>query len=191
MTNNLNNGDILLRKKFYLNKSSRIPKDYFNNHYIITSKFLDIFSEKIFNQKYFSRISFKSNQIEKEKEFFPRLYTILNGYINWDWDTKDIISFCNSFDSPYPGSLTFLNKKKIHIKDVSIFKKKKYHPYCSGLVVNKINKNIIICTSNGLIKTSLVLSANGKEINNLIKLGDRFNTPRTIYEKSLLSKPKF
>ena len=191
VTNELNKGDILIRKKFKINKGSRIPMDYFNNHYEITCKFLDTFSNKIFNQKSFNRISFKNYNIEKEKEFFPRLNTKLNGFINWEWNIDDIVSFCNSFDSPYPGSLTFLNKKKIYIKGVDFYKKKKYHPYCSGLVVNKIDENIIICTSGGLIKVSSIFSENGIKINNFIRLGNRLYTPRIIYEKSLLEKPNF
>ena len=71
------------------------------------------------------------------------------------------------------------------------FYKKKYHPYCSGLVVNKIDENIIICTSGGLIKVSSIFSENGIKINNFIRLGNRLYTPRIIYEKSLLEKPNF
>ena len=50
------------------------------------------------------------------------------------------------------------------------------------LVVNKIDENIIICTSGGLIKVSSIFSENGIKINNFIRLGNRLYTPRIIYE---------
>ena len=70
VTNELNKGDILIRKKFKINKGSRIPMDYFNNHYEITCKFLDTFSNKIFNQKALIEYLLRIIILKKKRNFF-------------------------------------------------------------------------------------------------------------------------
>jgi len=77
------------------------------------------------------------------------------------------------------------------LKKVSFFKKKKIHPFCIGLVVNKIGGSVIIAAQGGLIKSKQVFNTKNEEIIDKIKIGSRMQTPIKIIEKSITRKPIF
>ena len=158
-------------------------------------KFLDFYRNFISKNLTGTRFHLK-HQLNYIGRYNPRLSTIDNGYINWDWDPLELYNFINSFDEPYSGSMSLLNRGDfgtIHLKSVHLHGgDSSNHPYMSGLVSRHDKKWIVVSTSG---KYSLlieeVLDSNCKNIIDKIKPGDRFYTPRELLEKSLSKKVIF
>ncbi len=123
ITNQLDQGSIYLGKKFKILKKNPTPSLYFNAYDIQLRKFIKKLIFNILNNIRFKKKKFK--KLFNMREYFPRLNSSINGYINWQWSTIDIIKFCNAFDKPYRGASTFLNGRRVFLKNVSLYKKKK------------------------------------------------------------------
>ena len=54
-------------------------------------------------------MSIKQN--EGSSVYMPRLHTLTNGFINWDWSSKEIGLFIRAFDDPHEGASTFIDSK--------------------------------------------------------------------------------
>ena len=82
----------------------------------------------------------------------PRLNTELNGLIDWNLNSYDLINFINAFDEPYAGSSTYLNNGnfgKLYIKNVQLHGgDSSNHPYMSG-IVNRHDKGWIVVSTSG------------------------------------------
>jgi len=180
----IDSGDIILQKKINLSKKQlQTPLDY------------DVFTAKIYEQifKEFLKKIHKNKGIQTIKQnedkssYLPRLYTEINGAINFDWNANEIERFVRAFSYPYPGAFTFVRKQKIFILECFVEKTgKKFHPFISGRV-NKIfsDGTIRIITKNGFLRITKIRIK--KQIINpskLIRINDVFFTPRDILDKS-------
>jgi len=189
ITNKLDQGPILLGKKFRVKRINNVhPSHFFKENMRHGKKFIDSLIIKIKNNFKFKMKDF--NKKYSSREYFPRLLTKKNGFINWNWNISDIVKFCNAFDSPYSGALTYHKNKIIHLKFVSIYKKKKFHPFVNGLIIKKNKNNIYVALADGVIKISNLINQN-KIYNNKVCQGDRFYTPNKIIENSLRFRMKF
>lgn len=184
----LDQGPILLSKKYKLSKNDILPEHYFNKSFYYGKFFINQILTKLKDKKNFKQTKF--DKLYLDREYFPRLMTKKQAYINWNWDAKDILLFCNSFDSPYSGALTFHENKKISFKNVKLSNLKKYHPFASGLVIKKIKNKIFIATKIGTLEISKCLE-NDNLINQKIKQGDRFYTPSIVLDNANIFKAKY
>ena len=82
--------------------------------------------------------------------YFPRIFTPVSSWINWDDDSVDLINFINAFDTPYTGAQSSINSKKI--KKVRI---KSAQLSCSDFNSNKLMKGIIYRHNKNWINVSL------------------------------------
>lgn len=166
----IDDGDILLQKKTILNNQNLLPLDYLiktNNIYkLLIEKFVNmIIKNKKFKPK---------KQNKKDSYYLPRLNTEQNGAINWSWDIVHIERFIRAFDNPYPGAHTFINKKKVIIKNAKIKKKlKNIHPFCYGRVINSLNNHYEVLCKGGILKIK-------KMKKHKIKVSDIFYTPENL-----------
>lgn len=169
-------GFYYLGYKYMFPKNLITPKDFFDfsvkKEIFFLKNFLNIFKRK-------HDLKLKKLN-ENLSVFFPRLITKNNGFINWENSASEIVKFINAFSDPYPGAITFLNKKKIYLKNATLIKSNNYHPFTSGLIVNKIKKNIIISAKKGLIRVNYVGNINTESI----QIGERFMTERNFILKS-------
>jgi methionyl-tRNA formyltransferase len=55
------------------------------------------------------------NQEEKDSTYFPRLNSLNQGFIDWEWDCGEALRFIRAFDDPYCGASTFLNERRVFI----------------------------------------------------------------------------
>ena len=97
-------------------------------------------------------------------KYHPRLYTKINGWIDWSFNSDKLIRFINAFETPTRG--IYYTKIKEFLKDVQIHGGEiSNHPYMSGLIIRKEKDWIIVSTSdeNFLIIKS-VLNEKGKNI---------------------------
>ena len=185
-------GNILMRKNFKVKKNSK-PSDFFylekKNSVILLKNFFD---QIIKNKK----IKMKKLN-ESGSMFFPRLFTSKNGWVDWNWNGNDILKFMNSFDNPYNGvSTRYLKNNKVnklvHLKDASWENKKiKFHPFQSGLIINKVSNGIIVATTDGSIKIKKVIDKNKKNILKKIQVGKRLHSFLNDLNKSKSFVPNY
>ena len=183
----LDTGDIILQKKFVFPKNCKLPKDYydyiFDKETIFFSKFLD----KIKNGLKFRT---KPN-LNKHSTYWPKLDTKNHGYIDWNWDAKEIELFICAFDDPYFGASTFLDGNKIFIKKCKINPETmKFHPFQSGIIFRKNEEKIFVAAKGGSLIIYDVFDENYEKITSKIKLGHRFFTPTKILEKAKTYRPR-
>jgi methionyl-tRNA formyltransferase len=189
ITDKLDQGPILLGKKFTVKRINNVdPSHFFKENMRYGKKFIDSLIIKIKNNFKFQMKDFKKKY--SSREYFPRLLTKKNGFINWNWKMTDIVKFCNAFDSPYPGAQTYHKNKIINLRSVSIYKKKKFHPFVNGLIIRKNKNNIYVALADGVIKIIHLINQN-KIYNNKVCQGDRFYVPNKIIENSLRFRKKF
>jgi len=167
----IDQGDILLRKKIKIPKHCLNLSSFYDYLIPHETNFFEDFIKKL-NKKKFRLI--KQNNLDSF--YWPALKTHINGFVDWNWTSKEIVSFCHAFDAPFIGISTFLNNKKIYLINAKISDKKKFHPFQIGLIYRKVKSRIFVATSNGGVSFNF---ANPKKIK--FKLGDRLHTdPKSI-----------
>lgn len=175
-------GDIVMSEEFIYPPNCRLPSDY--QQYTIKKY-------KSLLLKFFQNINKenKFNLVKQQEEistYWPRLSTDIHGYINWKWELLDIENFICAFDSPYAGASTFINEKKVRIKKCSsITSDGKFHPFQNGMVIRVYQNKIFVAMKEGSLVVTNVLDEAGNNINDKIKVGDRFYTPNEYLERAL------
>ncbi|MDC0043749.1 formyltransferase family protein [Candidatus Pelagibacter sp.] len=165
--------------------TAKIPKDYIE---FTNKKFIKQYLNFITNLKKGKKFTMIKNP-DLFGDYYPRLNTKINGWINWSWKPIELERFINAFDEPYEGAKTFLYDEEVYLTDVrlsSFFKHN--HSFVNGIVTNKFKNFIIVqCGEGSSLLIKSVKNTKGLNINKKIKLGDRFYTP----EKKLdLSKKR-
>jgi hypothetical protein len=123
---------------------------------------------------------------EEKSSYYPFLHTKTQGLINWAWSGKDISLFISAFDEPYPGASTFLQGKRVIMKDCELLlEEDTYHPFTSGIVIRKDNVGLYIATVGHALHVKNVENEAGESILSSIELGSRFHTPQQELDKAL------
>lgn len=179
----IDTGSVILQQKKHL----KIKNAYLEYYSIKTDELYDkLLLEflKIIKKQRFVRLK---KQNEKFSTYFPRLYTEINGAIDWNWTNKEIELFINAFGFPYPGALTFVNDKKISILEANSEQSRDYfHPYVYGKVIQRFQDGSIrVITRNGFLRIRKI-SVKGTILNpsKVIRLADTFYTPIDILQNS-------
>jgi len=170
----------------YKNNNNKKPIDFFNKEAKIALKIFKKLLHKIENKK-----NLKYEKINEINSFFlPRLNTNINGWVNWQvWNTSEIINFINAFSFPYKGASTYINKKRLYLRNAKLYKKEQFHTYQTGLVTRSDNRGIYVITKNGII---LIVDYNfNKKNKSHVKVGQRLFTPSSILEKALSYIPTY
>jgi len=175
-------GEIIKSKEYFFPASARIPQDYFD--YAMTQEvtFLEEFIEEIKQGKVFSLSSVQENF----SLYFPRLYTLNHGWIDWAWSGPDIGLFICAFDDPYAGASTLLGDKRVFLKDC-LFDPDDgpFHPFQAGLVYKKANGALFVATKEGTLIVKKILSENGANLFDTVRIGQRLFTPGKYLEYAM------
>lgn len=175
-------GEIVKTKEYFFPSIVRIPNDYFESAVDQEIDFIKEFLNEVKMGQDFelSRIQ------ENFSIYFPRLNTLKHGFIDWSWDTEDIENFICSFDEPYPGASTFIDGKKVHLKDCySEFNEGAFHPFQVGLIYKIYSGAVFIATRSATLIARRVLDENGKNIIGKLCTGQRFFTPLKYLEEAM------
>ncbi len=176
-------GDIVKSRVYDLPKTARIPQDYFDAAGKEEIDFLKEFLAEIEKGKNFPLKKLN----EEESVYFPRLYTIKQGWINWAWQSGDIVRFICAFDEPYKGASTIVNGRRVFLKDCrSVKSDGNFHPFQAGLVYRKTGKECFIATAGGGICIGKISDENGTDVMPLLAQGMRLYTPAAQLEESML-----
>jgi methionyl-tRNA formyltransferase len=188
----IDTGAIIYNKKSLFPNSCKIPLDYENHR---NKNFPNFYKEFISNLK--SGFKFKLiHQINYLGSYNPRLNSIKNGLIDWNFSSRDLYNFINAFDDPYPGASTFLDRGnfgKLHLKKVHLHAGDgSNHAYMSGLVSRHDKDWIVVSTSDKyMLLVESVLNQDGENIISKIRPGDRFHTSAEILSAAKLSRVKY
>jgi methionyl-tRNA formyltransferase len=148
-------------------------------------KFL-IFYEKII-KKIINNSNFSiTSQPSYLSRYNPRVYTKINGWIDWSLSSLNLSRFINSFDDPYDGAMTYINEQKVHIKKVQLHGgDTPNHPFMSGIISRHDGDWITVCTSDqNMILVESVIDLKEKNILKNLRVGDRFITPSKYLDSS-------
>ena len=144
---------------------------------IYQKKVIKNFMKDLLNEK-----NFKIKEISNKNSFYwPKLDTRKNGWINWNWESKEIVDFINSFSEPYSGASTMLNKKMIRLKSAKkANSKNKISSLPKWINLQKNKNKIFIASKNGGIISDI---SHLKNIKNF--LGKRLFTPNQKLQNAL------
>ena len=181
-------GEILRTREYTIPQWARIPQDYFK---IANEEALRLFIE--FMDEIQEGKEFELNRLEENiSSYFPRLYTLKHGFINWSWDTDDIEAFICAFDEPYAGASTFLNEKRVFLKRCQTeYGEGRFPPFMSGLVYRIFNESVFIATKDGALIVRSVMDEKGNNIVKELKVGQRFYTPHKYLEEAMLFNAEY
>tara|TARA_Y100000590_G_scaffold86212_1_gene96543 strand:+ start:18585 stop:19595 length:1011 start_codon:yes stop_codon:yes gene_type:complete len=185
ITEGIDTGPIVDNKSSLYPTSCRIPEDLRNYD---NKKFLEFykqFIEKIVKGKKFEL----KHQADYLGRYNPRLNTKINGLIDWNLNSYDLINFINTFEDPYNGASTYLNNGnhgRLFIKKCQLHGgEAPNHPFMAGIVTRHDKDWIVVSTSGKhTLLVQEVLNQKGKNILSQIKPGDRFFTPAVELEKA-------
>ena len=155
----IDTGDIVRRKKINFSKNYnnlRMSYDYMEKD----------------EKKLFTDFLFKKHNALKQGQnsfYWPRLNTNKDALIDWKWNAKDIVDFCNAFDKPFDGAFSYINNVKVRFTNVKLIEKNtKFHPFQSGIIFRINSKGYYIATNLG------ALLVKNFKTNTKINLGNRF-----------------
>lgn len=155
----------------------------------------------IFLNKFISLILDKKKLLIHYQNLFhmrynPPLNTAINGYINWQMSSINLVNFITAFDDPYMGASTFLDDKvntKVQIKSVQLHGGELVnHPYNSGIVIRNNHKWLIVSTSDQYsLIVEKIMNKDGENILKRIKIGTRLHTPSKYLDAAVSKRIKF
>lgn len=175
-------GPIIKREEYQLPDAAKTPKDYFD---FIVKK------EAVFLREFLQALKRGQEFIpepldESQSSYYPPLHTKSHGLINWSWSGKDISLFINAFDEPYAGASTFVNSKKVFLKDCQLLPaQENYHPFTSGIVVRKNNQGLFVATVGNLLLIKKIVDESDSDLMREIELGARLYTPSAMLDETM------
>jgi hypothetical protein len=176
-------GEIIKSKEYVLPPSTRIPQDYFEMAECEAIILFREFIAEILSGKEFQPVPLE----EKFSTYFPRLFTLKHGFIDWSWSTDEIETFICAFDEPYIGSSTFINGKRVFIRCCEAdYSEGKFHPFMSGLIFRIAYGVIYIASNDGALVVHDIRDQDGRDMIPLLKPGLRFYTPKKFLEESMM-----
>ena len=175
-------GVIVKTREYFFPAGARTPDDYFATAVKQEIDFIKDFLNEVKNGQVFELGRIQENF----SMYFPRLNTLKQGLIDWSWDTDDIENFICAFDEPYAGASTFIDGKKVHLKECySEFNDGPFHPFQAGLIYKIYSGAVFIATSSGTLIVRGVSDENGKNIIGKLRTGQRFFTPLKYLEEAM------
>lgn len=82
-----------------------------------------------------------------EATVFPRLFTPVDGVINWNYSGEELLKFIYAFSYPHEGAHCYLDNQKLNILEAEFFQDVQMHPFAKGLIFGK--------NEDGLYKVAL------------------------------------
>ncbi len=185
VTKNLDSGKIIYEETSLFPSYCRTPKNFLDYGHDSFFKFYEKFINLLKKNKKFTLNKIPTNI----GNYYPRLISKKDGFINWDLDPLELSNFINAFDEPFIGATTFVNKKKklkVYLKQTQLHGgEESNHPYMSGLVLRNDNNWLVVATKGKYcLIVEKVLDVNGNNILKKIKIGDRLFTPSNFLDNS-------
>lgn len=111
----------------------------------------------------------------EEREYWPRLNTLAQGWIDWGWTALEIVRFVQAFGSPFVGAHSELLGEVVYFEEAILLERKELHPFSAGVIVRSNSQySLDIAVRDGFLRVKVRLP---------VKLGSdyleglRFHTP--------------
>lgn len=128
-------------------------------------------------------------QAENKSRFLPRLSTVEQGFIDWNWPGESVQRCILAFSHPYPGATTFVRQGcPVRIFDAEFEPHDELqHPFINGIVYRVADGVAWVNCSGGHLRVRT------KDIQSEVELiaGDRLYTPMQNLELARSAMPKF
>jgi RimJ/RimL family protein N-acetyltransferase/methionyl-tRNA formyltransferase len=190
ITDKVDRGELLMSESFDLPDSCATPQDYFRENERRGRDFLARFLDRLAAQDCFQAHPFA--EVDERRLYFPRLVTVKNGWIDWNWSGPVIQDFCCAFGAPYPGASTFYNGRRLHLLRTTLLEGGDplyLHPFCSGLVVRTQPQAFFVGVSSGLLRVD-EWRFEGDAAPPRVREGDRLHTDARTLEAARLYRPR-
>jgi methionyl-tRNA formyltransferase len=181
-------GEILKTREYLIPASAKIPQDYFE---VANKEGLALFKE--FLDEVQSGKEFALAKVQENfASYFPRLYTLKHGWIDWSWTVQEIERFICAFDEPYTGASTYLHGKRVHLKSCqSDTLDGTFHPFMVGLVYRTFGGKVFIAVKDGSIIAERIVDEQGVDITATIRVGQRLYTPQAELESAMMFSAEY
>lgn len=171
----IDSGPVLMHQASLFPRSATTPADFESYHNEHALTFFADFIGQVANGEALT----PKHQVDYIGNYFPRLMTARNGWIDWSWTSDQIESFVAAFDDPYAGASTIWNEQIVRVKKLQRHGGEfAGHPFTAGLVMRHDQDWIVVSSGDAFsFIIEEVLDANGANLIKEIKVGDRFYTP--------------
>jgi methionyl-tRNA formyltransferase len=131
-----------------------------------------------------------TKQDEHLATYWPRLNTDTHSHIDWSWRMLEVERFIRAFDNPYSGARTTVNGgMQVRLKDCHASKTDTaFHPFQVGMVFRKSKNTLHVALIDGSLIVRQLLSEDGVNILEDVRLGDRFFTAASLLEKAQFTR---
>lgn len=110
-----------------------------------------------------------------DREYWPRLNTEIQGWIDWSWTGLEILRFVQSFGRPYIGAHSELLEETVYFEDAIFFEPKDLHPFSAGIIVRSNSRTSLdVAVKDGFLRVTVRLPA---KLDLQYLEGLRFHTP--------------
>ena len=175
-------GEILKSREYRIPPSARIPDDYFKAaRHEARSLFVEFLAEVQAGK------SFTPTALQEQfRTYFPRLYTLRHGFINWAWTGREIERFVCAFDDPYPGASTFVGGRRVFLKSCQFDDTDgPFHPFMAGLIYRIEGSAVFVAVNNGSLIVRRVTDEHGADLASRLHPGQRLYTPVSFLEDAM------
>ncbi len=171
----IDRGDIVLKKEYLFPKDAT-PRRCLEMSFREHEKLFVQFVRRVEEGKSFKTIK----QDESQATYWPRLSTDMHGFVDWNWNAREIVQFVRAFDEPYAGASTFVGEKRARLFGASQEKQGAFHPFQAGIVYRIHGGRIYVAAHGSGISFERVLIEDGSAV----ALGDRLFTPLSYLEQA-------
>lgn len=110
-----------------------------------------------------------------EREYWPRLNTGAQGWIDWSWTALEIVRFMQAFGLPFVGAHSELLGEVVYFEEAVLLERKELHPFSAGVIVRSNSQCLLdIAVKDGLIRVKVRLPV---KLESEYLEGLRFHTP--------------
>lgn len=103
--------------------------------------------------------------------YWPRVNSLVHGWIDWNWSGESILRFIAAFGHPHGGARTYLRGNEVVLREAVRLTEEQFHPFQTGIIVEVSEGNASVATTDGIIKTLSNWSQKPP------RAGDRLHTP--------------
>jgi methionyl-tRNA formyltransferase len=184
VTPGIDDGAVAFVREYVFPSNCKLPEDYFRIAAIRDSESVREFMELLES----GDPIILDPQPEYLSLYFPRVYTPINGAIDWSTDSESIAAFVDSFDAPYPGAFSFIDDSRVSLSGCTITQDGPFHPFQAGIVYRQKHGVTYIATrSRGLRFNKVVVGSHDNQ--SRIRVGDRLATPARVLGEARSFRP--
>lgn len=103
----------------------------------------------------------KINQGYEDREYWPRLNTGAQGWIDWSWTALEIVRFIQAFGRPFLGAHSELLGEVVYFEEAVLLEHRELHPFSAGIIIRSISQySLDVAVKDGFLRVKVKLPQN-------------------------------